>query len=560
MESIVNWPGWEFVRRLGGGSYGEVYEIRQQIGSFERRAALKVIPVPRDAAELHELYSQGYDNASIERSLREQVENVVREFSVMFDLRECPNVVRCEELRIVDRPDGVKGKDICMQMELLTPLSLMLHAEDAQTQAIRVGMDLLNALAFCRKLKIVHRDIKPQNIFVSPKGEYKLGDFGVAKTMDRTGSATMIGTINYMAPEVHSVARYGSSADVYSLGLVLYWLLNERHLPFVPILNRPAKQSEVEQAVSRRFQGEPIPFPKNGSEELCRLVCSMCAFRPEDRPSVETLRAAFALLAGSTEPTPEPAPEEAGTVGVWGTKQLPPEKTDYANSEYAYPNRNANTESAYSFKQTGEMTELEPDRERMEPPPGRNETPFEPPVRNQPYVPAKPRRKRWIPWAAAAAVIGLLLIGFFTIHIYEPATYTQPKTCKICGATVGNVKGYIDGYDISLSRSETEEDLGDWTGYPFLTSDIENCIEMTISLSFDSDDDPEQLYGTWDLYLRDLSGNWSAVGTFQVEYTVNDYTFDFETPVSFNAYHCLPEQGESVYVDSDILSLQVYED
>ena len=161
MKSIVNWPGWEFVRRLGGGSYGEVFEIRQQIGSFERRAALKVIPVPRDAAELNELYSQGYDNASIERSMREQVENVVREFSVMFDLRECPNVVRCEELRIVDRPDGVKGKDICMQMELLTPLSLMLHAEDAQTQAIRVGMDLLNALAFCRKLKIVHRDIKP---------------------------------------------------------------------------------------------------------------------------------------------------------------------------------------------------------------------------------------------------------------------------------------------------------------------------------------------------------------------------------------------------------------
>ena len=55
MQQPVNWPGWEFVRKLGSGSYGSVYEIRQQVGPLERRAALKVIPVPRDENELEDL-------------------------------------------------------------------------------------------------------------------------------------------------------------------------------------------------------------------------------------------------------------------------------------------------------------------------------------------------------------------------------------------------------------------------------------------------------------------------------------------------------------------------
>ena len=334
MEPVVSWPGWEFVRRLGAGSYGEVYEIRQQLGPIDRRAALKIIPVPRDESELNELYSLGYDEETVERSLQEQVIDVIREFSVMTELKGHTNIVYCEDIRCLDRPDGRKGKDICMQMELLTPLMLMRKPGEEEAQAVSVGRDLLNALAVCQKKKIVHRDIKPQNIFVSPDGDYKLGDFGAAKTMDRTGSATMIGTLNYMAPEVRNDERYGASADLYSLGMVLYWILNERHLPFVPILDRPPKQSEVEQAASRRFRGEALPPPRHGSEMLKSLVCAMCAYRAEDRPDAETLRAQFRALSEPDalvyrpqpqptpapqprpEPMPNPEPEEDGRLHI----------------------------------------------------------------------------------------------------------------------------------------------------------------------------------------------------------------------------------------------------
>ena len=66
-------------------------------------------------------------------------------------------------------------------------------------------------------------------------GDYKLGDFGVAKVMDHTTHATKIGTYGYIAPEVFNRQPYNATSDIYSLGLVLYWLLNERRLPFLPL-------------------------------------------------------------------------------------------------------------------------------------------------------------------------------------------------------------------------------------------------------------------------------------------------------------------------------------
>ena len=90
---------------------------------------------------------------------------------------------------------------------------------------------------------MIHRDIKPQNIFITSKGDYKLGDFGVARTMEKTMSGmSKKGTYNYMAPEVYHRVNTGLVSDQYSLGLVLYWLLNEKRMPFLPL---PPRSSTV---------------------------------------------------------------------------------------------------------------------------------------------------------------------------------------------------------------------------------------------------------------------------------------------------------------------------
>jgi len=103
--------------------------------------------------------------------------------------------------------------------------------------------------------------------------------------VEKTMSGTVIGTYKYMAPEVYNNQPYGTSADIYSLGLVLYWLLNERRMPFMPLPPEKLKHGMEEESRNRRFSGEPLPPPAHGSEKLKKIVLKACAYNPADRYS-----------------------------------------------------------------------------------------------------------------------------------------------------------------------------------------------------------------------------------------------------------------------------------
>ena len=276
------WPGWETVRLIGRGSFGEVYEIRRQVFDDTEKAALKVISIPQNDGDIEEMYSDGYGEDDITSTFQSHLKSIVAEYSLMRRLNGKPNIVHCDDVRYEQHSDGI-GWDIFIKMELLLPLSKEITGDVPEDKVIKVAKDMCNALELCRQQNIVHRDIKPQNIFVSEDGDYKLGDFGIAKTVEKTMGGTKIGTYKYMAPEVYNNQSYGTKADLYSLGLVLYWMLNERRVPFMPLPPTKLTTGMEEQARLRRFSGEEIPAPKHGSEELKRIVLKACAFDPKDR-------------------------------------------------------------------------------------------------------------------------------------------------------------------------------------------------------------------------------------------------------------------------------------
>ena len=292
------WPGWETVKVIGAGSFGTVYEIQRQVAGQTERAALKLISVPRDPGEIEELINEGYDDSSITAHFKECLEDIVREYSMMLEIKGHTNVVYCDDIRKVPHADGI-GWDILIKMELLIPLSKGMDKVYNEKQVLRLGMDLCRALELCRKKSILHRDIKPQNVFVSQNGDYKLGDFGVAKVSDKTSGGTKIGTYDYMAPEIYNNRPYGSSSDLYSLGMVLYWMMNERRGPFLPLPPQIPTGSAKENANRRRFSGELLPPPVNGSARLKQIVLKACAFEPGQRYlSPEQLRDELSQLHG----------------------------------------------------------------------------------------------------------------------------------------------------------------------------------------------------------------------------------------------------------------------
>ena len=209
---------------------------------------------------------------------------------------------------MIPHDDGIGG-DIFIRMELLTSLQQKMRERNlSEQEIIRLGKDISHALVLCKSKNIIHRDIKPANIMVSQFGNYKLGDFGVSKIMDHATYATPMGTPEYEAPEIKHMEKYGQAVDIYSLGITLYWLLNNRKMPFIGADEQitPARRSE---AMEKRYAGkEKLPKPKNGSKRLKEIVLKACEYDPANRyASAQEMYDALDAL-GNEKPTVYPIP------------------------------------------------------------------------------------------------------------------------------------------------------------------------------------------------------------------------------------------------------------
>ena len=279
------WGVWKIRRLIGEGSFGKVFEIEREDFGRTYRAALKAITIPQSQSELKSVLADGMDLNSATNYYKSFVEEVVEEFALMAGLKGNSNIVSYEDHMVIEHKEGV-GWDILIRMELLTPLLDYTSGKGPMGRGdiIHLGMDICKALEYCRKMNIIHRDIKPENIFISQGGDYKLGDFGIARTVEKTTSGlSRKGTYVYMAPEVYKGEEYGPSVDIYSLGIVLYRLLNQNRAPFFPDYPKPITHSDRENAIARRISGQDIPMPCDAGDALGEVVLKACAYEPKDR-------------------------------------------------------------------------------------------------------------------------------------------------------------------------------------------------------------------------------------------------------------------------------------
>lgn len=317
------WPEWKVERRIGGGAYGTVYQVVRTDHNLTSRAAIKVISIPKDPDEIQSLQLDGMTANGTRTYLQGIVDDFVNEIQLMESLKGVQNIVSVEDYKVVERK-GEIGWDIYIRMELLKPFNEWKGTRMlSENEIIRLGIDLCSALEICEKQSIIHRDIKPENIFVNDFGFFKLGDFGIARKLAATQSSQSIkGTYNYMAPEVASGSNYDSRVDIYSLGIVLYRLLNNNRLPFLETEQQATNAEARTDALNRRLQGEPLPPPSNASRDLANLVLCACAYDPNARfRSAAVMKRALQnllpannvapgdmTLPGAPAPTPAPAP------------------------------------------------------------------------------------------------------------------------------------------------------------------------------------------------------------------------------------------------------------
>ena len=210
---------YELIKLLGVGGMAEIYLAKATgISGFEKYVALKVI---------HPNYSQD----------EHFIEMLVEEAKIAVHLTQ-PNIVqifdlgRIEDVRYIAM-EYVDGPDLYHIMRTITSVGERVDFD----QAAFLALETCAALDYAHRctdqmgqaLRIIHRDVSPQNIIVSRAGEVKLADFGVAITETDLGEAGRVrGTPAYMAPEQARAQSVDGRADVFSVGLVLWEALAGR--------------------------------------------------------------------------------------------------------------------------------------------------------------------------------------------------------------------------------------------------------------------------------------------------------------------------------------------
>ena len=294
------WGAWHVDSLIGEGSFGKVYKIRREEFGNMYHSAVKVITIPQSEIDLRQTKNEGMDDASAKSYFHAFVVDIIQEISLMSEFRGNSNIVSFEDHKVIEKTDGI-GWDILIRMELLKSLSELVNEKPLNLdEVIKLGIHICRALEVCALKNTIHRDIKPDNIFVSQFGDFKLGDFGIARQIERTSSGlSKKGTYTYMAPEVFRGYEYGASVDTYSLGIVMYRFLNQNRTPFLPDFPTPITPKSREEALQRRMEGKPLPYIKSLSAELNGVLQKACAYDRGNRFATATeMREALEALSG----------------------------------------------------------------------------------------------------------------------------------------------------------------------------------------------------------------------------------------------------------------------
>ena len=327
---VSAWPEWKIVEKIGEGSFGKVYKARRTEQGKTFYSAIKVITIPSNAGELSSVRSENPDEQSVKEYFYSLVEECIQEVNTMEYFRGNSHVVSVEDYKVMEYLDDI-GWDIYIRMEYLTSfLDYCAGRALTEEDVIHLGIDLCKALEYCQCQNIIHRDIKPENIFVSRFGEFKLGDFGIARELDRTMSGlSKKGTFSYMAPEMYRGEAYDARVDIYSLGIVLYKLRNHNRLPFISLKKQLITYRDKEEALNRRMEGEKLPVPAEAGEAFAEVIFKACAYDRHDRyESAEEFRMALEQILYPGQPEMQEIRKPAITPDFEGSGKIFPEQEE----------------------------------------------------------------------------------------------------------------------------------------------------------------------------------------------------------------------------------------
>ena len=522
---------------LGQGGFGITYSGWDL--ALESKVAIKEYFPSAQVSRTQTSGALQWYNTEAGRTARDSGrEMFLKEARKMARVSRIPQVVRVLDLFQQNNTayivmDFVEGENLKNRLKKTGPLPW--------DQARDIFLPAIDAMERVHKAGLVHRDLSPDNLMLTPDGSVRILDLGAAKDLNiNTGASSMQVAKGGFSPLEQYIQSGGSGpwTDVYAMAATMYFTFTGvLPLPSVDRLAKDTLRWDLPQLaalpgnVLTALQKAMVISPEARTQSMAEFAAQLTQVSqdPFQKEYTESDSLSEESLSQDTEPLGNYPENDSNLMEKLSRLDNSQDKTCKDSDE--------NTDG---LSQSGDQDV--PNRERG--------------FKIRPII------------ILALVVVIIAVVSFFTIHIWTPATCTEPAKCKICGKTTGSPLGHkwpepshskllhcsvcgaangvitlLPNSDVSSLFSDDEVQFtlknGKKVGCSVirLNHTIENCTSVTVKLEI-SKWNYGNIHGEWGFYIRDLGGKWSQAGTFVLSGNSASATFTFEDPVSFDAWAC----------------------
>ena len=271
--------GWETDGVLGSGTFGTVYLAHTSVENMPVYGAVKVIKIPPNDEAIANAERMGISRDLLKTYFGKFKTDLNWE-TTMYNTISCPNLVRTEEMKTDDHP--VAGWTGYLRTGVFTPMEVYFEkVHSGAEDAVRLGAELSSALMALEAKKLVHGDIKPENVMVADNGSFMLSDFAIKRCLQKAG-ANLFGSMStdFEAPEVQGEEKsYTNLSDIYSLGVLMSYVANDCALT---MSGKPEEVEGLDPKLAEIIKKAADPDPQaryQTAAELNKAITSLELYR-----------------------------------------------------------------------------------------------------------------------------------------------------------------------------------------------------------------------------------------------------------------------------------------
>jgi len=264
---------WIVTNILGKGAFGVVAEIVSG-DSPEERFSLEAISVPESKAVYEHFCKKNplLTDEEIRNHYRTVAQEYVKIYTEMAKISG-DGIVEYKDYEISPKKDYI-GWDVFVRTEPMQPVDGFLKGHCTRQAATQLGMDICRSLETCLKYGLVLKSISLENVYVCSGGKFKLGDYISPKGIASSDNKNI-----YLSPEVYADRDYDETSALYSLGIIMYKLLNNNLEPF----RKSASYDDGEKSLDMRMCAARMSAPANADAHLSEIILKACEFKMAER-------------------------------------------------------------------------------------------------------------------------------------------------------------------------------------------------------------------------------------------------------------------------------------